>query len=395
LAHNVAASEDGPRGDATRSPQLSDDPENLILLCPTCHTLVDKPGWQQDYPEAMLAEWKRQHEAVIRVAGRHSQGRVAIALHYLGVIGRQVVAGSANTIPLAALQRGLVLTEKPFELRVDASGYAPQSPEYWRHVVTEVRKQVGQLQMQGQGRSAIGLFGLADMPALMALGFALGHAAELYPFQWDRYAHSWLFPANDAPASAFRLDWPETLDAPVALVLSLSGTIDFDRVRAAFPGATPAIIHMSVDLPKLDLVQCAATIDAFRIEIAQVIARLETLLPKTVSIHVFPAMPASLAVAFGMAIKPKVSFPIQVYDAEDRMACFIQRSPSPPLVRVGDTHVRRFDDFDLPHTPCFAARSGLGKTVAGDCGGRFGSGIRLRAHRKPLQRDQRDPDRTG
>ena len=34
LAHNVAASQDGPRGDATRSPQLSDDPENLILLCP-------------------------------------------------------------------------------------------------------------------------------------------------------------------------------------------------------------------------------------------------------------------------------------------------------------------------------------------------------------------------
>ena len=48
----------------------------------------------------------------------------------------------------------------------------------------------------------------------------------------------------------------------------------------------------------------------------EVIARLETLLPKTTSIHVFPAMPASLAVAFGMAIKPKVSFPIQVYDAE-------------------------------------------------------------------------------
>ena len=316
LAHNVAASQDGPRGDATRSPQLSDDPENLILLCPTCHTLVDKPGWQQDYPEAMLAEWKRQHEAVIRVAGRHSHGRVAIALHYLGVIGRQVVAGSANTIPLAALQRGLVLTEKPFELRVDASGYTPQSPEYWRHVVTEVRKQVGQLQMQGQGRSTIGLFGLADMPALMALGFALGHAAELYPFQWDRYAHSWLFPANDAPASEFRVDWPDTLDAPVALVFSLSGTIDLDRVRSAFPGEVPAIIHMSVDLPKLDLVQCAATIDAFRIEVAGVIARLETLLPKTVSIHVFPAMPASLAVALGMAIKPKVSFPIQVYDAE-------------------------------------------------------------------------------
>lgn len=316
LAHNVAASEDGPRGDATRSPHFSDDPDNLILLCPSCHTLVDKPGWQLDYPESLLAEWKHQHEGAIRVAGQHSHGRVAIALHYLGVIGRQVAAGSPNTIFHAAIQRGLVLTQKPFELRVDASAYTPQSPEYWRHIVAEVRRQVGLLQMQGPSRPAIGLFGLADMPALMALGFALGHAAELYPFQWDRYAQSWLFPANDAPASEFHVDWPRTLDASVALVFSLSGSIDAGRVRAAFPDSAPAIIHMSVDLPRLDLVQSAATIDAFRTEVAALIARLETLVPKTTPIHVFPAMPASLAVAFGMAIKPKVSFPIQVYDAE-------------------------------------------------------------------------------
>lgn len=316
LAHNVAASPDGPRGDATRSPQLSDDPDNLILLCPNCHTLVDKPKWQLDYPEALLAQWKRQHEGAIRVAGQHSHGRIAIGLHYLGVIGQQVVAGSPNTIPQAAIQRGLVLTQKPFELLVDASAYAPQSPEYWRHVVAEVRKQVGLLQMQGLGRPAIGLFGLADMPALMALGFALGHAAEIYPFQWDRYAHSWVFPTNDAPASKFRVDWPEALNAPVALVFSLSGTIDHDRVHAAFPDTSPAIIHVSVDLPRLDLVQCAATINAFRNEVAELIARLESALPKTTLIHVFPAMPASLAMAFGMAIKPKVSFPIQVYDAE-------------------------------------------------------------------------------
>ena len=316
LAHNVAASPDGPRGDAKRSPQFSDDPDNLILLCPNCHTLVDKPGWQQDYPEALLAQWKQQHEGTIRVAGQHSHGRVAIGLHYLGVIGQQIAAGNPNTIPHAAIQRGLVLTQKPFELRVDATAYAPQSPEYWRHMVAEVRKQVAMLQMQGVGRPAIGLFGLADMPALMALGFALGHAAELYPFQWDRYAHSWLFPANDTTPCAFHVDWPDSMDAPVALVFSLSGTIGRERVQAAFPSTRPAIIHVSVDLPRLDLVQSAATIDAFRIEVAGLIARLETVLPKTTPIHVFPAMPASLAVAFGMAIKPKVSFPIQVYDAE-------------------------------------------------------------------------------
>lgn len=322
LAHNVAASADGPRGDVTRSGPLSDDPNNLILFCPSCHSLVDKPGWPQDYPEALLAQWKERHEAVIRTAGRNSHGRLAIGLRYLGIVGQQLLGGSPGTITHAAIQRGLVLTQAPIDLRVDAGAYPPQSPEYWRHVVNEIRRQVLLIQAQNGQQPAIALYGLADMPALMALGFALGHSAELYPFQWDRYAHSWMFPANEQPACDFRVQWPEQLQGPVALILSLSGAIAPDRVRAVFPGTPPTIIHVTVDAPRLDLVQCAATVEAFRRELARVIERLETVLKKDTTIHVFPAIPASLAVAFGMAIKPKVSFPFAIYDAEGKNGPF-------------------------------------------------------------------------
>lgn len=322
LAHNVAASVDGPRGDASRSGLLSDDPNNLILFCPSCHSLVDKPGWAQDYPEALLAQWKERHEAVIRTAGRNSHGRLALGLRYLGVVGQQLLGGSPGTIAQAAIQCGLVLTQAPVDLRVDAGAYQPQSTEYWRHVVNEVRRQVMLVQAQGSQQSAIALYGLADMPALMALGFALGHAVELYPFQWDRYAHSWMFPANEQHACEFRIRWPEQLKGPVALVLSLSGTITAERVHAVFPHTSPSIIHVTVDAPRLDLVQCAATVDAFRRELARVIERLETVLTKDRTIHVFPAIPASLAVAFGMAIKPKVSFPFSIYDAEGKNGPF-------------------------------------------------------------------------
>ena len=247
---------------------------------------------------------------------RNSHGRLAIGLRYLGVVGQQPLGGSPGTIAHAAIQRGLVLTQAPIDLRVDATAYVPQSPEYWRHVVNEVRRQVLLVQAQNGHQPAIALYGLADMPALMALGFALGHAVELYPFQWDRYGHSWLFPGNDEPPSEFRTTWPERLDGPVALVLSLSGTISPERILAAFPGMHPSIVQLTVDLPRLDLVRSAAAVEAFRLAIARVIERLESELPKTTVIHVFPAMPASLAVAFGMAVKPKVSFPFQIYDAE-------------------------------------------------------------------------------
>lgn len=318
LAHNVASSSGGPRGDASRSAALSDDPDNLILMCPTHHALVDKKGWEERYPEELLARWKQQHEAAVRFAGQHSHGRLALGLRYRGVIGKQIMAGDPATIRLAALQRDLVLAESPVELQVDASAYPAQSEDYWRHVVTQVRQQVRMLQSRTATDRPIAVYALADMPALMALGFALGHSAELYPFQWDRYANSWVFAQVDAPPPAFQTHFPPSLEGPVALVLSLSGTIAPERIRAAFPGAAPAVITLTVEEPRLDLVQGPRAIDAFRLAVARVIEELEKSLPRATSVHVFPAMPAPLAVVFGMAIQPKVSFPFQIYDAEGR-----------------------------------------------------------------------------
>lgn len=316
LAHNVAASADGPRGDAGRSAQLSDDPNNLILFCPTHHDLVDKPGWETDYPASLLASWKNQHEAAIRLAGEHSHGRPALPLRFTGVIGKQVMGGGVETIPGALIQRGLIAIERPVDLRVDASGYPVQSAEYWRNIMIEVRRQTLMLQHQGRGHSAIAIFGLADMPALMALGHGLGHAVELHPFQWDRYANSWAFADRTRPAPSFRTSWPTQWQGQVALVLSLSAPIGADRVMSALPDDNVSIVEITVDQPDTEIVQSEQAIHAFRVCLAGVFARLERELGTDTLIHVFPAMPVSLAVAFGSAVTPKVSLPFSVHDAQ-------------------------------------------------------------------------------
>lgn len=42
IAHIVADSKDGPRGDEILSPQLAGDLSNLMILCDTHHRLVDR-----------------------------------------------------------------------------------------------------------------------------------------------------------------------------------------------------------------------------------------------------------------------------------------------------------------------------------------------------------------
>lgn len=67
MAHIIAHNESGPRG---RAGGGSDNYGNLVLLCPTCHTKIDKAPEGQ-YTESMILNWKSSHEQEIRKAGRN------------------------------------------------------------------------------------------------------------------------------------------------------------------------------------------------------------------------------------------------------------------------------------------------------------------------------------
>jgi HNH endonuclease len=59
MAHVIAQSKDGPRGDGKNAGE--DTYENLILLCPTCHTKIDKAP-ANTYSREVLLKWKTEHE---------------------------------------------------------------------------------------------------------------------------------------------------------------------------------------------------------------------------------------------------------------------------------------------------------------------------------------------
>jgi len=68
MAHVIARKPDGPRGQKGGGP---DSYANLILLCPTCHTHVDKAP--SEYPEDLLRTWKKDHEAEVRNIGKQKK----------------------------------------------------------------------------------------------------------------------------------------------------------------------------------------------------------------------------------------------------------------------------------------------------------------------------------
>ncbi len=62
MAHVIAKKPDGPRGTATGGDNTYD---NLILLCPTHHTEIDKAP-AGVFPVAVIQGWKKAHEDRVR-----------------------------------------------------------------------------------------------------------------------------------------------------------------------------------------------------------------------------------------------------------------------------------------------------------------------------------------
>jgi hypothetical protein len=89
MAHIFGASERGPRGKENAS-ELHDF-ENLILLCPTHHTLVDKDA--EEYTPEKLRRWKKNHEQAVLKAAIGPTGQPRICERLNGLLAASVPGG--------------------------------------------------------------------------------------------------------------------------------------------------------------------------------------------------------------------------------------------------------------------------------------------------------------
>lgn len=66
-AHIIGHSSAGPRGDKATSEAERADPTNIVLLCPSCHTMIDKA--EGEYPASTLLSLKESRRAAVALIG--------------------------------------------------------------------------------------------------------------------------------------------------------------------------------------------------------------------------------------------------------------------------------------------------------------------------------------
>lgn len=97
IAHIVADSPDGPRGDPVRSPLLARSLENMVLLCSVHHKGVDV-DWLDDHPESVLLAMKAEHEDRMAIVTDIAEERASHVVRFAADIGTMDALVSTRSI---------------------------------------------------------------------------------------------------------------------------------------------------------------------------------------------------------------------------------------------------------------------------------------------------------
>lgn len=317
VAHVLPASPQGPRGcadhDEEKAKALTNDPSNLMLLCPGCHDQIDRDA--DGYPESDLSGLHQAYLERIRLAATTPDGGRAVP-----VIVQSQHFATHNEIPtrellVAMSAEGLTAFDHEVRIVFRAPGPRGRDEGYWQNIKDDIQHElVGQLRRRGGAYGdtpALAVVGIADIPALMMLGQAIGDRSKRLLFSYSR-EHFLRWPDQSAEPSEFIFTPPPKSDAPLALVLSISAQVPHRDVTDALPGAR--IAELSIPEPSYAMVKNRRVIHAFRDALQVRLSQLEAETPGT--IHVFAAIPAALAIEFGALLTTQHQHSYRIYDRD-------------------------------------------------------------------------------
>lgn len=316
IAHIIADRPNGPRGDETLSEILKGDISNLMLLCDRHHRLVDI-GDVAGHPTTKLQSMKSRHEGRMEMVTDILEDRKSHLLFYSANIGAHSVSVSFEEARQALLPDRYPADRSPIELGLHNSVMRDDDPEYWGLELRQLRNAFlhkVKSRRNDEKLAHVSVFALAPQPLLIALGVELGdiECADVFQLRREPPGWGWEADALHGPLE-ISLTPPTTMNGAPALSLSISGEISHSRVHAVL-GDSASIWSLGVPAPNNDLVRCRAHLAEFRMFARQAFHAIKTAHGSGQPLHVFPALPVSLAVELGRVRMPKADLAIRVYD---------------------------------------------------------------------------------
>jgi hypothetical protein len=293
------------------------------LTCRKHGKLIDDHDKVGEYPEELLLEFKREHEARIRML---TDIREDAQTHVLLV--QAPIDGCDFAIDEKRAFQALLPSypaDEAAEL-IDLCGTPlPATTEgFFPLMARSLSDQVRALLRRRAGKPRIrtlSVFALAPVPLLVHLGRELGDVHQVDLYQKHRRGEGWTWWREEEASEAFyEISRPTALDAgsPVALVLEISSEIDPERVKNAL-GEAPLRYSIRAAFPGVDFLVSRKRLEVFAYELRKLLAELRAGHGHDCPVHVFAAVPSPVAIELGRSIKAfDPEFVVYEYEKQNR-----------------------------------------------------------------------------
>lgn len=317
LAHIIASDPGGERGDPILSHELSNDPDNIMLMCDPHHREIDDPNKKDRYTVGALRQMKQQHED--RVAHLFSNPSIKPA-HVLRVAAS--IGENETSIPLSdcieAMGNEFYLADRrPIDIQMRDIATKDSDPDYYPTVLKLLRSKYDR-EIKGRFEEGdlqnLAIFGFAPMPVLMELGRLLSDLSAVSVYGKHREPKpGWAWP-DDQPQLSFSMAQGNPEPKKVALKLSVSAEITDARVLAAYDHDKVSIWEIRSDRLGTSELRNQADLSAFRQVVGKTFDAIKDQHGMDVELSIFPAVPAACAIEFGRTWQPKAHPGFQVFD---------------------------------------------------------------------------------
>lgn len=325
IAHIIADKPKGPRGHAVLSKKLRSELSNLMLLCDEHHRLIDKVD-VTGHPVARLQAMKTNHETRMELLTGLPECRESHVLLYGANIGEQSAHISwAKATQAMSPSKWYPAEPRAIELSIGNSAVEDHDNNFWnlerRNLWLQFQRNVKSRLSTSGDIGHLSIFAIAPIPLLVELGHLLSDIPVAEVYQLHREPSDWKW--QETPDGfAFSIEQPSGTHATVALNLSLSATIDDSRIMAVFPQEHISIWRMTVQKPNNDFMKGKEQLRQFRKQFRLLLDRIKARHGQNVILHVFPAVPVSVAVEIGRVWMPKADLPLCIYDQNRKLNGF-------------------------------------------------------------------------
>jgi hypothetical protein len=318
IAHIVADAPNGPRGDPVRSPLLAKELSNLMLLCAKHHKLIDVDA-EIDHGEELLGEMKTEHEQRVALLAGIDRDRASHVVRFGAAIGKNEALVSTRAIFEAMRPDHYPASAQTIDLEMTGHVTPDSESDYWPVQQANLQRQFREKlagRIERQDIRHLSVFALAPQPLLMELGRLLCDIVPARIHQPIREPKGWAWP-DDSAVVRFTSGEPNgcLAGAAVALKLAVSATVTDERIRGAI-GDDAAIWTITAENPHNDIVRSPADQAAYRQLLRRTYDAIKARHGENAPIHVFPALPASLAIETGRVWMPKADLELLVYDQQ-------------------------------------------------------------------------------